>query len=93
MKIKELLTDESKWTKGAFARTIDNAQICSASQLAVCFCLQGAMFRCYTILDEFRVTRIKILKELRSGDSIASWNDAPERTFAEVKALVEKLDI
>lgn len=34
------------------------------------------------------------MRMLRSNfESVLTWNDAPERTFAEVKALVERLDV
>ena len=105
MKIKDLLTDESKWTKGAFAIGADGLMVGSASPSAVSWCLMGAVERCYGY-DSVSPEAVKIggrihdyLRECPRalGDSgnwhMAGWNDAPGRTFADVRRLVTVLDI
>ncbi len=91
MKIRELLTDESKWTQGASARNKDLSSISPFSKDAKCFCLSGAGYACYGSEWMSTDARKKLLAELEN-DHI-TWNDHLSRTFAEVKALVEKLDI
>lgn len=90
MKIKELLTDSSKWTKGSLAKTETNCYVSPSHTQAVCWCLLGAIFRCYKE-TELEISA-KIFKTL-GINSITDWNDSPERTFDEVKALVLELDI
>ena len=95
MKVRELLTDESKWTKGWNARTTDYSPVTYDHHDASCWCLLGAIYKCHCypppILSLIR-------KELEinpqwSNTDITSWNDSEDRTFEEVKELVEKLDI
>lgn len=94
LKIRELLSDESKWTQGSEAKGVDGFEVSSRGPHAVRFCLIGAMERCYGLLadDEYMHILERIMVDAGSGD-IAHWNDAPERTFADVRALVERLDI
>ena len=91
MKIRELLSDETKWTKGAFARTKDDVEIHSVSSYAVRWCLLGAMNKCYR--DRAPLVMKSVEATCGGSMNLVEWNDAPERTFAEVKALVDKLDI
>lgn len=92
MKIRELLTDASKWTQKVDARTKKGTPVNYFSAWAVCWCLVGMIYYCYPKnYDSYEVT-IKIIQAIGT-DNIPGWNDAPERTFAEVKALVDQLDI
>lgn len=48
------------------------------------------------IWDVYQNTGIKIQRQLRDSlgvDSIVMWNDAPERTFEEVKEAFRKADL
>lgn len=94
MKIRELLSDEGKWTKGAYARNANGEDCYASSPDAVCWCLDGAAMKCYTTLEYNNICGIlnRATKQ-RFHCGYISWQDAPERTFAEVKALVEELDI
>ena len=87
MKVKELLSDESKWTQGCYARDAFGVSIPFDADAAVCWCLAGAIHRVYGP----EPIHLRILR--RVNGSLSEWNDAPDRTFAEVKALVEELDI
>ena len=101
MKMRELLTDESRWTKDAYARDKDGKTVSHDLEEAYSFCLVGAMFRCYNVKPWWDPVRDKIIEELRktfnvserSSISITLWNDKRSTTFADVKALVDKLDI
>lgn len=92
MKIKDLYSDESKWTKGAYAKTSEGYFTYSRDGGAVCWCLAGAALKvsCGT-QEAFSAIWNKVFAEV--GMDMVTWNDDPERTFEEVKALVEKLDI
>ena len=98
MKIRELLSDESKWTKGADARDCDGTPAHPYSEKAVCWSLVGAIQKCYGPILPLNKIYNKILlslglEHLVGGGStnVNRWCFA--RTFAEVKELVERLDI
>lgn len=80
MKIRELLTDESKWCKG---RAHDESgAICLLEAIELCYRQEG-----------YTGATANLVRQAIGVQAITDWNDAPERTFAEVKALVERLDI
>jgi len=54
--------------------------------------LMEALDYCYRGNSDYDIVWDRIRKEI-NRKLIVSWNDKPDRTFAEVKALVEKLDI
>ncbi len=89
MKAYELLATPDKWTKGAFARDRFGEVVEANSPDAVCFCIHGAMGRCYRGYSEQ-------LDQLRAKLDVAvvmDWHDAPERTHEEVLAVLKELDI
>jgi len=87
MKIKEFLTKEN-WTQRAFALRQDGTGCHWLDKEAKKFCLLGATYRCHP----GQPATIDALLDRACGNP-ATWNDMPGRTFEEVKALVEKLDI
>jgi hypothetical protein len=97
MKIRELLTDESKWTQGAFAETETGHPVDYDDESAAKFCIVGAVRKCYGRGDEattvFRKVKDEVQRVHGGLERLAAWNDDDRRTFAEVKALVERLDI
>lgn len=95
MKVRELLTDKSKWTKRAFARTKEGGATNVSDTNATCFCLVGALLKCYNDDNEFsyNLNRLNMVVIKLGTPSISLWNDSPNRTFEEVKQLVEELDI
>lgn len=90
MKVKDLLTGPDKWTQGWNARDIDGFSKHHDGVRAVCWCLHGAIWKCYGPLDGRRVCD-KV--EHRLHVPLTHWNDSPNRTFDEVRRLVEELDI
>ena len=88
-KISELLTDESKWCRFDPARDKDGIPTAPKSPEAVRWCLLGAASRCGYTFDErssfFYTAEKKISPE---GAAITGWQDAPERTFDEVRELL-----
>jgi len=92
MKIKELLAKPGAWTRYEYARTATGLPCSATSRQAVCWCLRGAVLYCY----DTETKRLNVLDKLESavkGGFVVSYNDAPERTHAEILALVEKLDV
>jgi hypothetical protein len=92
MKIKELFTDETKWTRGAEARCRCGAEVRPCSPNATSWCLRAAANMCYPSANENGLVTARICSQI-GGEPIMSWNDAPERIFEDVMALVEELDI
>ena len=84
-----LLSDEMKWTRCAFARGW-GGQVVEVSPKAACFCSMGAMlvFRTDDSDSDDAYSAALALLKLAAWPArgIADWNDAPARTFAEVKA-------
>lgn len=89
-----LIEQPGKWTQGAFARAANGNPIGPLSPNATCWCAYGAIgratgdgwpaveavgaFGCSVPNPDGRPQR----------DAIAIWNDAPERTAAEVAAAL-----
>lgn len=95
MKIHELLSDPSKWTKYMYAKDKNGDGIGSRDKEAVCWCLTGAAMKCY--LDgqslDFHCY-IEILNKIKiriGGDHITTFND--NSTYEEVYNLVKELDV
>ena len=96
MKIRELLSDETKWCKKALARDKNDEKIDVDSKHACKWCLYGAMCKCYNINEEFNDVREKIYNQLtkkRNMVTISQWNDCCSTYFKDVKELIDELDI
>ncbi len=93
MKIYELLDSPDKWTQGAFANDERGVSVGPNDKLASRWCMAGALDKCYP--REGREEAAKKLREFadEAGISIALWNDAPDRTYAEVLELCRRLDV
>lgn len=107
MKIKELLSDASKWTQGRHAADEKGNDELPESSNAVCWCLSGAIMKCY--LDDNEIAnrlRFKIVDKInryikiksnglyiKYSNNIIPWNDDKNRTFEDIKILVETLDV
>jgi len=90
MKIRELLATPENWTQGVYARN-SGQWPCSVRDIdACCWCLHGAAVYCYQKIAERLFILEKIGAEVKN---ISAYNDAPDRTHAEILALVEKLDV
>jgi hypothetical protein len=98
MKIRELLSDESKWTQWANARDAQGNQCGPYNPVAVRWCLFGAFLKCYgysaTDFDRSRFELARqVLDKIACKVHMAFWNDEPSTSFADVKSLVETLDV
>jgi hypothetical protein len=84
---RSLIEKPERWTQGAAARK-ECGDTCNAADIrAVCFCALGAIERALAdvgvVGDVARRTRAMIGP---THGSVVMWNDAPERTHAEVLA-------
>jgi len=97
MKVRDLLSSPEKWTQGVIARDATGFGCDATDDDAVCWCLTGALVKCYGPMKAFSMVGLFYPRIPANGgshsDDIGIWNDAPERTYPEVKALVDELDI
>ena len=98
MKVRDILTDESKWCKGTRAVTVENEFCSPLDPRAVKWCLVGAIEKAYGRGVEYTVTVMKVLKEVNYSafmgpSGIAYFNDSIGIQFKDVRNLVERLDI
>ena len=95
MKIKDLLKDATKWTQDALARNSAHEIVRHDDPTATSWCLMGLVWYCYPLKDHAQIA-LKIftyLEDHNDDKEIEVWNDDKHRTVAEIKALVETLDI
>ena len=97
-KIKELLSDESKWIQHFYAKRNDNTHVDALSLEACCWCLLGAI-RKVTERDEDE--EHNVMDYLRqyigdydnvgylSADCIVNYNDADNTDFHNVSDLLD----
>ncbi len=85
MKVKELLTGPEKWTQGHLM--VDASGTIYGPPVR--WCLLGAVHHCYGK----QASPIAIQINERLGWGMVKWNDQPERTFEDVRQLVNEMDI
>lgn len=102
MKIQTLYRRADAWTRNEYARNAlgDSCDV-DASE-AMCFCMLGAIDRCYPLQRDrvrvinqvFRTVRKTLGLPVRGSDvysrrlTIASWNDQAGRTIQEIRRVV-----
>ncbi len=94
MKVKELLADPARWTKGTFARRVDNEAVASQSEEACKWCLLGAIRRCYVEGEEYTQahTKLKAAVIKFSGQyRIGTFNDTT--THEDLMKVLEDADV
>jgi hypothetical protein len=90
-KMSELLAVPERWTQRADARDKSGSIITPLAQTATCFCLSGALAR-FSKMGEpaERIIKRALEKECGTYFWATSWNDAPERTHADVIAALDR---
>lgn len=87
--------DERRWTKHLRARDACGAMTQPERPEAVCWCLVGAFNRVTSKRRMRRADREEFVRalEARVGTlaSVASWNDAPARTFSDIQELLREM--
>lgn len=97
MKIRELLDSPEKWIQGKLAADSNGNTVTSLSVDSCRWCIVGSIIKCYGC-NEFGDDRYAVANRISDHLSlypldISKWNDAPERTFEDIRKLVEELDI
>jgi len=95
MKIQELLTDESKWCKGAVSRTTSEVSLSADHPDAVSWCLLGAIVKCYPATTTQYQIRCRLLEHLglTAEDTLVGFNDRASTTFNDILDLCKKVDV
>lgn len=96
MKIKDLLSDESKWIKRNNAQDKDGNVVYIDSDDACKFCLFGAVRRCYrTHYEQEQVADIinDIVVDNNLSKNFIKFNDDPRTTFEDIRKVLEEADV
>jgi hypothetical protein len=98
--LQELFADESRWGQGASflaedGTPIERHTIAEAVEIAERVCLIGGIHVVYSAQQ-----RLHVLQKLHvtiSGDphlpSLSLWNDAPERTIADIQDVFRRANV
>ena len=76
------------WTKGELARDAAGNSVTPDSAEAVCWCPVGAI-HASTLIGHERFCARHVIVNAIDSLNIGGWNDAPERTHAEVLAAFD----
>lgn len=82
--MRDLLSDEGRWTQGENARDYLGRQVLAKDKEAVCWCLVGAAFK----VSNARGTADKALRALKLVENVATFND--RSSHSEVLQLLDK---
>lgn len=106
MKVKEILSSESKWCKDVAAIDINDVQTDALSPQAVRWCLLGAcvlsaskehprnLHEAAKVTDNKKLTLMMAVKNLYPQfNGISIFNDNPGTSFEDVKKVLELADV
>src|SRR4051812_6319473 len=86
----DLIEPEGAWTQGVWARDASGAGDPDVGQ-EVCFCAFGAIYKsCGYRFGEVGLAALTAVGDEVDGFRIQEWNDAPNRTQAEVVAKLRE---
>lgn len=84
---RELLAVPERWTTGVLARAHNGDEVTPSSYKAASWCMSGACLKsCMGNDSQF----LYVIDALDLDTCIPIWNDAPERTHAEVLARFDE---
>jgi hypothetical protein len=92
MKLSTLLRAKKNWCQNADARDLKGYPVGALDPEAVCFCLSGALAKCYA---NNRTEYLRAFRKLTNaidsidGVGIVSFNDNGATTFADIKKVVK----
>lgn len=98
MKLQKLFSNSKRWTKGAEARSKTGRSVDPKSRQAVCWCLSGAITKCYSNWSERIRVFAKVASFMRAGVMyapyfIANFNDRPQTTIAQIRKIVKRANV
>lgn len=83
-----LFSDESKWTQDYWAHDRAGARVNELDDSATCWCIRGAIRRVLHAQQDAHTPLREAFHKTIGTTFIASWNDEPGRTFADIKKLI-----
>lgn len=93
--LHDFFNSPSKWCKGTYARDANGHRVDSLSPDAVCWCLRGAMRKCFGSANPlWSAIAYKLQTHPEVCNSgIADWNDAPDTTYEDVVRVCKELNV
>lgn len=83
--------NEKTWTQGEYARDSDGDRVDALETYAVCWCGLGHIKRTLNVWHDNSTAASYLLKAMKARcpriDYFHEWNDHPDRTAEEVKAM------
>lgn len=89
-RVANLLAHPERWTKQTLARDKNGRAVWFLGEEACCWCLSGAISKCYPNVEDRNRVRKMVEREV---GYILGWNDTFERTHEEVHSLCVRLGI
>lgn len=89
MKAYELLDSPDKWCQGSSAVTKEGLLTNWCDKAAIKRCAESAIMHCHRNWQE----KLSLVRAKTGCYLIHRWNDAPERIWEEVYAVLKELDI
>ena len=92
---RDLLNNEEQWTKGAYARSLNNTNVEPSDKHACKWCIMGAFMKVAKEIegvrfdDTYDAFKMFMLRN-GLGESISGWNDRPSTTH---KDMIDTLDL
>lgn len=96
MTLQTLFKKPGSWTQGALARTRKRNVVSPHSTAAVCYCLEGALVRCYPEHAErvsARQMLIAAIRKLFGTPNYVNWNDESGRRIRQIRRAVKEANI
>jgi hypothetical protein len=88
-KAADLIEPEGAWTQGAYSKD-RRGNPCPLSLRSVCWCAEGAIAAISRADHEVTHNALTFLRKQIGTRASIAWNDAPERTQAEVVSALRK---
>lgn len=89
-RVRALLSDPFRWTKGEMARTMFGAPIDPQGPNATCWCIMGAIHR-ETRDDPFLAGSVyQILRTQLQGQAVSEFNDGRTTSHGDIMLLIDK---
>lgn len=95
MTLQKLFSNRKHWTTEAYARSTTGRVVKSESPDAVCWCLRGAVYKCYPQSEAQDRVLKKLDRFLRGSGfyNIVFFNDSPDTTFDQIQRLVKLANV
>lgn len=96
-KVKTLLADKKRWTKGTWQRNKYGHPVSEDCKSACKFCLEGALQHIYDDYERRNAEKRieQAINDLFPGKfhSLISFNDNPETTYEDIKRVLQRANV